>query len=158
MTECEKKFLISPPPESFLKAAEKIRITQSYLAPPEGFDTARVRFSSCGDKAEYTHTLKRFVSGFTRVEEEARITPSEYEALLKNRISVIEKTRYVLPHGGHVLEIDVYPFMREAVLEIELSREDESYIIPDWINVIKDVSSDPEYTNARLAEKFGSVK
>ena len=48
--------------------------------------------------------------------------------------------------------------MREAVLEIELSREDESYVIPDWVNVIKDVSSDPEYTNARLAEKYGAVK
>jgi len=65
----------------------------------------------------------------------------------------IEKTRYAFPYKDHIVEIDVFPFMKStAFLEVELSGEDEQFELPEFVNVIKDVTHDPRYTNAALAK------
>ena len=40
----------------------------------------------------------------------------------------------------------------EAILEIELSNEDEKIQIPEFINVIEEVTKKEEYKNASLAK------
>ncbi len=66
---------------------------------------------------------------------------------------VIDKTRYKQELGGHVWEIDVFHGDNEGlvVAEIELRSEDETFERPDW--VLEDVSHDPRYFNASLAQK-----
>ena len=39
-------------------------------------------------------------------------------------------------------------------MEIELKSVDEAYKIPPFINVIEDVTNNPEYTNHALSKKF----
>lgn len=155
--EREKKFLIELPSESVLGAAEKRSITQSYLEPEDGFDTVRVRRSvDAAGRVRHTYTLKRFVGGFTREESEREIGIDEYEKLKRGAVYEISKDRYVLPFGGHVLEIDVFPFWNDkCILEIELGDENEEYSLPDFIRVIEDVTEDGEYTNASLAARYG---
>ena len=64
----------------------------------------------------------------------------------------IEKTRYVIPHENHLLEIDIFPFWRDkAFLEIELADENEPFSIPAMFSLIRDVTEDGRYTNASLA-------
>jgi CYTH domain-containing protein len=38
-----------------------------------------------------------------------------------------------------------------AFLEVELESEDETFELPEFVNVIEDVTSDGRYTNAALA-------
>ena len=77
--EREKKLLIEMPPGSVLKAARKRSVSQSYLVPEEGFDTARVRRSvDASGAAKHTFTAKRFIGGFTREEYEREIDADEY--------------------------------------------------------------------------------
>ena len=52
-----------------------------------------------------------------------------------------------------MIEIDVFPFWdRQAYLEIELEDEKEDYKIPDFIEMVCDVTLDKKYTNHSLAK------
>ncbi len=63
------------------------------------------------------------------------------------------KTRYCIPYENHILEVDVCTFWKkQAFLEIELDSESEEYKIPDYINIIRDVTQNGEYTNKALAK------
>ena len=83
---------------------------------------------------------------------------TEYEALLLDKDPAriaIEKTRYTLPYGDHLLEIDIYPFwQKQAVLEIELSKEDEDFTLPVEITILREVTADAAYKNAVLAHRI----
>ena len=66
----------------------------------------------------------------------------------------ITKTRYCVPVGARVAEIDVYPFWQDkAIVEIELSDGNEPIEFPPQLHVICEVTDDPDYKNARLAEE-----
>jgi CYTH domain-containing protein len=65
------------------------------------------------------------------------------------------KTRYAFPFGEHTVEIDVYPFWDDrAIFEVELKNENESFEIPDFIDIIKEVSEDGRYKNTNLAKSI----
>ena len=152
--ETERRFLIKIPEAAYLENASLSRIVQTYLLNEQGA-TERVRSRSTGGKSVYTHTLKRRISAITRLEDEREIDLQEYEALLKRADPArrsIEKRRYCLEYGAHVLEIDVFPFWEDrAILEIELSSEAEEFSLPDFISVYREISTDKRYTNAALA-------
>lgn len=65
----------------------------------------------------------------------------------------IEKTRYKIPFGSHVWEVDVFHGTNEGLVmaEVELASEDEQPEIPDWIGV--EVTNDSRYFNGRLAQE-----
>ncbi len=155
--ECERKFLIRMPSEDALLAmgAEKSHITQTYLAAPATL-TARVRRRVFDEKTVYTHTVKRRITALSAIEEEKEISPAEYDELLRSADPTrhpVEKTRYALPYAGHVLEIDVYPFWRrQAVLEVELESEKETFALPEFLTVLCEVTADKRYKNASLAK------
>ena len=158
--EIEKKYLIVYPDTELLKrlgATEK-RMEQTYLASEESV-SERVRMSETNGVAVYTHTRKKKVKGIVRQEEERTISKAEYDALLERKepgASTIKKTRYVLPLGGLVWEFDVFPFWQDkAFLEVELEREDQEVVLPDFVTVVADVSENPSYTNHALARRFG---
>jgi CYTH domain-containing protein len=55
-------------------------------------------------------------------------------------------------HENQYFEIDVYPFWNDrAIMEIELSNADDNIVFPEYIDIIKEVTSDPSYKNAALA-------
>lgn len=155
--ETERKFLIRYPDEAVLQAQDgwtESRIAQTYLACPPGV-TERVRMREYENETVYSHTVKKRLSALSALETEEKITEDAYKELLsradKTRQTVY-KRRVVIPYHGHKLEIDLYPFWKnQAVLEIELGTEDESYDIPPYLTVLRDVSADKKYKNASLA-------
>lgn len=159
--ECERKFLIAYPNTALLlsEGAEASEITQTYLVTEDNA-TARVRRRIYSDKTVYTYTEKRRLTAVSATEEEREIPLREYNALLTTKDlskHPIEKTRYTLPYRGHLLEVDVYPFWeKQAVLEIELKSEDEAYEIPAYIHILREVTEDARYKNARLAKEIPS--
>lgn len=155
--EIERKFLIAKPDgEALLRldGADFTDITQTYLLCEPGA-TERVRKRGKNGRFIYTHTIKRRLSRFTHTEDETEIDEAAYEALIARADpsrNPISKRRYTLPRDGHVFEIDVYPFwMRQAVMEVELSSEDESVSMPKEIRILREVSGDRAYSNAGLA-------
>ena len=155
--EIERKFLIRMPDLSVLSSQKDIsirQITQTYLVVPNGC-TRRVRKSVANGTISYRKTEKMRISALSAFEEETEISEEEYLALLREAdasLSPIEKMRYTFPHGNHLMEIDIYPFWRDrAILEIELSAEEEEYAVPSFLSVIREVSDDKRYKNVNLA-------
>lgn len=154
--EIEKKFIIKYPDLKILKSiSEYTEIEQIYLLNDEGF-SERIRKRGKDGDFKYYHTLKKRVSAIRRIEEERLISEEEYEKLKERanpKLNTIYKTRYCIPHFKHVLEIDVFPFWKkQAFLEIELKDEDEKYELPEYLEIIDDVSENGAYTNRALAE------
>ena len=152
--EIERKFLIAMPDEGFLENCDRSEITQTYLLG-EADTTERVRKRVYRDKCEYTHTVKRRLNDMRRVEDEREIDESTYSELLTRADPArqpIRKTRCCFEHDGMLWELDVFPFWKnQAYLEIELTDEKESVLLPQGIRLLREVTDDPRYTNAALS-------
>lgn len=156
--EIERKFLIEYPNIQQLQKlpnCKKVEIVQTYLKSSNNTEI-RIRQRGDSDSYTYTKTTKERVSNTKRLEEEKRITKEEYLRLLLQadpKRRTIVKTRYCLMHKGQYLEIDIYPdWEKQAILEVELTNDDQKITLPKFIKVIKEVTDDPSYSNANLAK------
>ncbi|MDX9744831.1 MAG: adenylate cyclase, partial [Arcobacteraceae bacterium] len=63
---------------------------------------------------------------------------------------VIDKTRYLINHENHIWELDIFYGENEGlvVVEVELSSEDETIILPSWVK--EEVTTDARYYNSNL--------
>lgn len=154
--EIERKFLVRMPSEAVLSAAVDVtQIEQTYLAAKPG-ETERVRKRGRAGDWHFYHTIKRKITDISREEYEREITETEYRALLQRRDrerNTVYKTRYVLEYRGQSFELDVYPFWQEqAVLELELSDEEQAIDFPPELELLRELTHDKRYTNASLAK------
>lgn len=158
--ETEYKYLILFPDIHTLNEQAKCRVAdieQIYLNSEYPY-TSRVRsWTECGI-TRFFHTRKKRVSNQTAEEQETEITKEEYERYLiqadKTRFP-ITKRRFIIPFGGHDMEIDIYPFWtKQAILEVEVSEENEHVDIPPYLTVLKDVTGDKQYKNHSLAQSI----
>lgn len=149
MIEIERKFLVKS--NSFLDTyGNKNRIVQGYLSSvPER--TVRVRIK--GTTAYITIKGMSNSSGTTRMEWEKQIEVQDAEALLKICESgVIEKTRYEVKIGSHIIEVDVFENDNQGLIiaEIELQSENELFEKPHWLGI--EVTGNERYYNAYLSK------
>ena len=158
--EIERKFLIEYPDPVWLErqpGSRRVEIIQTYLLS-DGSSTRRVRSWTEAGRTVYIRTCKRRLSDRTRVEVEDELTQADYLALLSQADPArhpLEKTRWCIPFDSHVLEIDLYPFWNDqAVLEVELQNEEEEFLLPPEICVIREVTGDPRYLNSSLAREL----
>ena len=65
---------------------------------------------------------------------------------------MIEKTRFEIPAGKHIFEVDEFYGENEGLIvaEIELSDENEAFEKPKWLG--KEVTNDVKYYNAYLSK------
>ena len=156
--EIEHKYLIARPDPAVLLSQPGVRvlsIEQVYLRSEPGV-TRRVRRTSENGEVHYYRTEKRRISTMSAYEDESEISLPEYSAAVREsdpKRRIIRKTRYKIPFGGFLCEIDVYPFWKDrAILEIEVPSEGTNPPVPDFVTVLKDVTSDRRYKNAALAK------
>jgi len=156
--EIERKFLIRYPDTALLEAQpgrEIWEIVQTYLTDGEDGCTRRVRQVICEGQTTWFRAFKHRLSSLSTMEDECEISAEAYKALFAQRDpwrESIRKTRYRIPYRGHVVEIDLYPFWRDrAIMEIELEDEAEQADIPDYIDIVWDVTGDGAYKNSQLA-------
>ncbi|WP_010177821.1 CYTH domain-containing protein [Aquimarina agarilytica] len=147
MLEIERKFLVKS--EDFKnKATKQTKIVQAYLnSHPER--SVRIRIK--GDKGFLTIKGKGNTSGTSRFEWEKQITAAEAEALLPLcEKGSIHKTRYEVPVGDHIFEVDEFYDANQGLLvaEVELSYENEVYEKPNWLG--EEVTGDVKYYNSKL--------
>jgi adenylate cyclase len=148
MVEIERKFLGTSDAfkqESFAQN----RIKQGYLSSvPER--TVRVRVK--GNKGFLTIKGLSNESGMSRFEWEKEIPIDEAEKLLLLcEAGVIDKTRFEVKTGSHIIEIDEFYGENQGLImaEIELKSETESFEKPIWLG--EEVTNDKRYYNAYLS-------
>ena len=158
--ETEHKYLIRYPDIEWLCRQDGARVRemlQTYLIAAPG-ETRRVRKVTESGKTSFYYTRKVRKSVLSAEEQEREISFAEYEDLLAERDPFgndIRKTRYSFPYGGHIAEVDVYPFWHDrAVMEVEVRGERETVFLPREISVIREVSGDKRYKNVNLAKEI----
>jgi len=147
--EIERKFLVAS--EAWRGQSEgKPRVfRQAYLALSERTGV-RVRLDETDDAAWLC--VKERKIGASRGEFEYPVPLADARAMLKLTTGhVIEKCRFLVPHDGHVWEVDEFEGANVGlvVAEIELKREDEGFSHPAWLG--EEVTGEERYYNASLA-------
>jgi len=145
--EIERKFLVKD--DTWRDGVEGRAMMQGYVCV-EGHTTVRTRIS--GSTAWLT--IKGATQGSTRPEFEFEIPVHDAQEMLRQFAGerVIEKTRYRIPIGAHVWEVDVFAGQNAPLIvaEIELGSEDEAFDKPAWLG--QEVTTDNRYFNAYLSE------
>ena len=145
--EIERKFLVTG--DGWKAEADGgTAVRQGYLTSEKRLS---VRIRVKGDKGYVT--IKGEGKGLARPEFEYEIPKDDAETLLMSLClpEQIAKTRYLVRHGRHTWEVDVFEGANAPLVlaELELQDADEAFDRPSWIG--QDVSDDPRYLNARLA-------
>ena len=155
--EIERKFLIEYPNIDMLEKlpnCEKVEIIQTYLNSNN--EEVRVRQRGKNGHFTYIKTIKKKVTDTKRIEIETRISKDEYLRLLLEADTTrhqIRKNRYCLMYNSQYFEIDIYPFWQDkAIMELELTDENQKIDFPKGIKVIKEVTCDPQYFNSNIAK------
>lgn len=146
--EIERKFLVKG--DFKTGAYQSTRVTQGYLSSvPER--TVRVRVK--GEKGFLTIKGKGNASGISRYEWEKEIPVEEAKELLQLcEPGIIDKTRYLIRHEGHLFEVDEFHGENDGLViaEIELKNENENFSRPAWLG--EEVTGDRKYYNAMLSQ------
>jgi len=149
MIEIERKYLVTSL-EFLNEYSTKNDIAQGYLSSnPER--TVRIRIK--GNKGFITIKGIGSESGVSRFEWEKEIEIEEAKSLLKLcERGLIEKTRYEVKSGKHIIEIDVFHGENDGLIlaEIELENENETIFKPNWLGT--EVTNDERYYNAYLSQ------
>lgn len=144
--EIERKFLVLD--DRYKKAATHQEVLrQGYLGR---MGRASVRIRRQGDRAFLN--IKSATLGIARREYEYEVPGTDAEEMLADLCdgAVISKTRYHVPVGTHVFEVDEFDGDNTGlvVAEIELVHADEAFERPGWLG--EEVSDDPRYYNVAL--------
>ena len=142
----ERKFLVTKAFKA--QANAQSRIKQGYISSAAG-RTVRVRIRD--NKGYPTIKGASNTEGTSRYEWEKELSLVEGEELMKLcEPGIIDKTRYLVRSGAHVLEVDeIYGENAGLVMaEVELASENEAFVKPDFIG--EEVTSDVRYYNSQL--------
>jgi adenylate cyclase len=146
--EIERKFLLRGDDWQRL-ATGRSSIRQAYLSS-NGKASIRVRIKGDGTA---TLSIKSRPADLRRLELEYAIPTLEAEALMQLRQgSVIEKVRYLIPHGELAWEVDVFEGenLGLVIAEIELRHEHQHIELPPWIGT--EVTGQQQYYNSALVQ------
>ena len=143
--EIERKFLVKP--GAWQPRGAGIHMQQGYLISGNG-RTVRVRLEGPIGKL----TVKGPTTGLSRSEFEYTIPADDARYMLEHLCEqpLIDKHRYLEPHGQHTWEIDVFHGDNDGLIvaEVELTAEDNVLEMPEWVG--EEVSSDYRYCNSSL--------
>ena len=158
--EIERKFLIEKPDLEYLDSlpnCEKVQIVQTYLKSNND-EEVRIRQRGSNSSFTYSKTRKITINDIKRIEIETRLTSEEYINELLNadpERGQIIKDRYCLSYNNQYFEIDIYPFWKDkAIVEIELSNENQKIDFPPFLEIIDEVTDDINYRNSEIAKQI----
>lgn len=143
--ELERKFLVIG--VAWKTAASGVAYRQGYLSTSKE-RTVRVR--TVGDRGFLT--VKGMTRGVSRLEFEYAIPSADAARMLEDLCErpLIAKTRYRVPFGGLVWEVDEFHDENDGlvVAEVELTEAGQLFARPAWLG--EEVSADPRYFNSNL--------
>ncbi|HHP7231019.1 MAG TPA: CYTH domain-containing protein [Xenococcaceae cyanobacterium] len=144
--EIERKYLVKG--NQWKTLAQGVTYRQGYI-PTVAKATVRVRV--VGNQGYLT--IKGDSVGQTRSEFEYLIPVADAAEMLDTLCDrpLIEKTRYKIPIGDLIWEVDEFAGenMGLVIAEVELQAEDQQIELPEWIDC---QVNDPKYYNYNLAK------
>jgi adenylate cyclase len=148
--EIERKFLLKND-DWKSHVTETHIIKQGYLQSGlESGQKSSVRIRISNKTANIN--IKSVTLRAVRQEYEYEIPYHDAQELLQNLCCgvIIEKTRFYVPYGQHLWEIDVFEGENHGleVAEVELNSVDEEFDKPDWLG--PEVTHDERYYNISL--------
>ncbi|MFN8254552.1 MAG: CYTH domain-containing protein [Bacteroidales bacterium] len=147
--EIERKYLVTGEFKNL--SYKSYRIVQGYLSSvPERVVRVRIK----GDKAYITIKGPAEHNGLSRFEWEKEITIADAEALLPLcEPGTIDKTRYLVKNGAHIVEVDEFYGENQGlvVAEVELISIDDIFDKPEWLG--EEVTGDDRYYNSNLVKR-----
>lgn len=148
-TEIERKFLVDAHRLPSLPIGQMVK--QGYIRT-ESFISVRARIK--GLQGFLTVKGPSSEDGLSRLEYEYPIPLDDAHSIIDNFCDggIVEKTRYEIPYGGWIWEVDFFTGANSGLImaEVELTASDLIIQIPDW--AIQEVTGDIRYYNLRLAE------
>lgn len=151
--ETERKFLVKDRSIVTLLEAmrhDKSEIKQGYLA--SGATTVRVRVYN---GTESWLTLKGPSENGSCLELEYQVPLEDANQLMSlSGVSKIEKTRYKIPVGKFVGELDVYHGQLQGFMTLEIELEDINTDVPLPFWVGEEVTGQRKYNNDMLAKSY----
>lgn len=158
--EIERKFLLQRIPDfgsEHFRHAQKISIEQMYLVSPTD-QQIRIRKRTQDGFSDYYKTCKVDVSSGVRQEAENAISPLDYthfQAFKDPASRIIRKNRYCFVYNDQYFELDVFMEPRPGlcVLEIELTEENDKLELPPFLDVEREITGDPTYSNYGIAKE-----
>ena len=155
--EIRRKYLVAYPNVDWLESlpnCNRVEIEQTYLHSNSNHEIRIRRRTTDGHSMHYL-TEKRFVGSRNLMRTQRRISAKDYHTLMSQAdpsLRQIRKTRYCLACEGQYFEIDLYPcWDDQAIVEIELTKEDAPVFFPTELQVIREITGDPAYRNAVIA-------
>lgn len=156
--EIERKYLVKKPNIQALAqhvSVTVVDIVQTYLKSV-GNTERRIRQRGQNGNFSYYFTEKREISNLKRAELERKISEKEYIHYLSEMdtsLSPIVKKRICFAYNGQYFEVDLFDFSDDfALMEIELTNESDSVDLPNFIDIVKEVTDDPRYRNHNIAK------
>lgn len=144
--EIERKFTIRELPEN-LESYPHVEITQAYLCTEP---VMRIRKQD----EEYIFTYKG-KGLMVREEYNLPLTKEAFDKLLpKAEGHIISKTRYQIPLGNLVIELDLFQSPTDLIMaEVEFPDEEtaNAFTPPAWFD--RDVTNDPAYHNSNMSKQ-----
>ena len=144
--EIERKFLVTG--DFRQDACDSFRLVQGYISTDPD-KTVRVRIK--GEQGFLTIKGRSSADGLSRYEWEKEIPLAEARELMALcGPEVIDKTRYLVPFGGHTYEVDEFYGSNQGLIlaEIELGDEQETFLKPSWLG--EEVTGNTRYYNSML--------
>ena len=170
-TENERKYVLYNTPVVLTDIANKAKkilsIEQAYIQSGKGWNLRiRKTFGIHYDEPVYHSTYKHQINGRV-VEIQIGIDERDYDDLFSKAITMLNKTRYVIPVGALKWEIDFFYDSKRTVVyfvlaEIELPEGVASpHLIPEFINehLLFEVPSDNnKYSSLKLSDMEYAIK
>jgi CYTH domain-containing protein/CHAD domain-containing protein len=155
--EIERKYLLHGlPPRAAV--APSVRIEQGWL--PGNVLRERLRRTiAANGTLQHTRTIKLGRPG-ARIEIEEAVEATLFDALWPHTVDArIRKRRHLVTDGPWTWEIDVFLDRDLVLAEIELDDAARQVELPGWLApfVVRDVTHDPAYLNAVMAQRDVAV-
>ena len=154
--EKKQKFLVCMPDVKKLQRehnAAELRMVQTYLMETESGVERRARRMQNGKDTWYFYSEKHHTEDSAGWVTERRISETEYERYLKQadpKLQPVEKVKYRFVYSDHRFELDIYPFSKDRAILFRYATDGRGEI-PSELNVLKEVTGEPEYKNKSLA-------
>ena len=156
----ERKFLINPIKSDLSLLATyphtTTNIEQYYLKPNYYHNyEKRLRKITYQEGENYYCTIQRRTKNGTKeIIKDSKITKEEFYNMLNTTsiISEVKKTRIVFIYNKQYFRLDIFANNPNIILEIEATKENQEVDIPNFLNIIKDITNDSSYQNINISQ------
>jgi len=130
-------------------------ILQHYLKSENGYER-RIRARERDGDVLYSYSEANYLSTNERIKTDRVLTERQYKDYshqIDKDLNVTDKMRYSFIYNDVFFKLDVYNFdTSKGILSFESSSDHTSVKLPEYIEVIKDVTGDVNYKNYYLAK------